>query len=318
MTTYIIRRLLHSVVVVIVVTLMIFTVMRMLPGDPVLMLLTSGEMQEFTQEQIDVLREEMGLNRPVVVQYLDWFQNAVRGNLGKSILHRYDVAQEIARRIPISLHLGLLAFIVGIIVGPILGVISALRRGTLIDTIVTVLANIGITSPPFWIGIIMIYVFGLYLKILPMYGYTSPFEDLWRSTLQSIMPVFCLALFPIASAARQTRSSVIEVMQQDYIRTAWSKGLSERMIVVRHVLKNALLPVVTMQGMVLRNIIGGAVVIETVFFIPGMGLLLTSSILSQDYPITQGIIFLIAIAVVLSNLLIDIIYGWLDPRIQYQ
>ena len=151
-----------------------------------------------------------------------------------------------------------------------------------------------------------------------MYGYTSPFENLAKNLQQSLMPILVLATFPIASAARQTRSSVIEVMRQDYIRTAWAKGLSERVIITRHVLKNALMPVVTLQGMLLRNIIGGSVVVETVFGIPGMGKLVVDGMLSQDYTVVQGVILIVSITVVLSNLIVDILYGWLDPRIQYE
>jgi peptide/nickel transport system permease protein len=242
----------------------------------------------------------------------------VQGNLGKSILHRYDVLQEIGRRLPITFYLGLLSFMIGCVIGPFLGVVSAVRRGKWQDSLVTVIANLGITAPTFWLGILLIYLFSLYLGLLPVYGYTSPLVDLWKNLRQSIMPIFVLATFPIASAARQTRSSVIEVMRQDYIRTAWAKGLSERVIILRHVLKNALMPVVTLQGMLLRNIIGGSVIVETVFVIPGMGKLVVDGMLSQDYTVVQGVILVVSVTVVLSNLIVDILYGWLDPRIQYE
>lgn len=318
MTTYIIRRLLHALLVVVIVCLLVFLLIRQLPGDPILMYVASGDLQEFSQEQIDHLKHEMGMDRPVLIQFVDWLLHAARGDLGQSILHRYKVMEEIGNRLPITLYLGLSAFVIGLIFGPALGVISAIRRGSWLDTLVTMLANVGITAPPFWIGIIMIYVFSLYLGWLPVYGYTSPFEDLIRNLLQSVMPVLVLATFPIASAARQTRSSVIEVMQQDYIRTAWAKGLSERVIIIRHVLKNALTPVVTLQGMLLRNIIGGSVIVETVFVIPGMGKLVVDGLLSQDYPVVQGVVLVVAITVVISNLVVDILYGWLDPRVQYE
>jgi peptide/nickel transport system permease protein len=298
--------------------MMVFVLIRLLPGDPVEMSLTAGDMQSFSKEQVQELKHELGLDKPLPLQYIDWLKKALQGDLGKSILNRYDVREEIGKRLPISLHLGLLAFAIGFIVGPLLGVISAVRRGKWVDSLVTMIANLGITAPPFWVGMVLIYFLGLYLKILPMYGYTSPFVDFWKSMLQSIMPVFVLALFPIASAARMTRASVIEVMQQDYIRTAWAKGLSERVIIVRHALKNALMPVVTQQGTLLRNIIGGAVVVETVFFIPGIGGLMVSSMLSKDYTVVQGVILVMAIVTVVSNLIVDIIYGWLDPRIQYK
>jgi peptide/nickel transport system permease protein len=318
MTTYIIRRLMHAVLVILIVSLIVFLLMRLLPGDPILMYVASGDLQSFSKEQIAHLKHELGMDKPLLVQYFDWLWNAVQGNLGKSLLHRYDVLEEIGNRLPITLYLGLLAFAIGCIIGPLLGVISAVRRGKWLDNLVTVIANLGITAPPFWLGIILIYVFSLYLRLLPVYGYTSPLVDLWKNLQQSIMPIFVLATFPIASAARQTRSSVIEVMRQDYIRTAWAKGLSERVIIIRHVLKNALMPVVTLQGMLLRNIIGGSVIIETVFVIPGMGKLVVDGMISQDYTVVQGVILVVAVTVVVSNLIVDVLYGWLDPRIQYE
>jgi peptide/nickel transport system permease protein len=317
MTTYIMRRLMHAVLVILIVSLMVFLLMRLLPGDPILMYVASGDLHSISKEQIAHLRHELGMDRPLFVQYFDWLKNAVQGNLGKSILHRYDVLGEIGNRLPVTLYLGLLSFAIGCMIGPLLGVISAVRRGKWLDNLVTVIANLGITAPPFWVGIVLIYVFSLYLRLLPVYGYTSPLDDFWKNLQQSIMPVFVLATFPIASAARQTRSSVIEVMRQDYIRTAWAKGLSERVIIIRHVLKNALMPVVTLQGMLLRNIIGGSVVVETVFVIPGMGKLVVDGMLSQDYTVVQGVILVVAVTVVISNLVVDILYGWLDPRIQY-
>lgn len=318
MTTYIIRRLMHAVLVVLIVSFLVFFLMRLLPGDPILMYVTSGDLQEFSMEEVEHLKHQLGMDKPLLFQYFDWLIKAVKGDLGKSILHSYDVMEEIGNRLPITLYIGLIAFAIGCIIGPFLGVISAVRRGKWTDNVVTVMANVGITAPPFWVGIILIYVFALYLGWLPVYGYTSPLEDLGRNLQQSIMPILVLATFPIASAARQTRSSVIEVMRQDYIRTAWAKGLSERVIIIRHILKNALMPVVTLQGMLLRNIIGGSVIIETVFVIPGMGKLAVDGMLSQDYTVVQGVVLVVAVTVVISNLIVDILYGWLDPRIQYE
>ncbi len=318
MTTYILRRFMHAVLVILIVSLLVFLLMRLLPGDPILMYVTSGDLQAISKEQIEHLRHELGMDHPLVVQYFDWLWHAVRGDLGKSLLHRYDVLQEIGKRLPITLYLGLLSFMIGCVIGPFLGVVSAVRRGKWVDSLVTLLANLGITAPPFWLGAVLIFVFSLTLGLLPVYGYTSPLDNLGKNLQQSIMPILVLATFPVASAARQTRSSVIEVMRQDYIRTAWAKGLSERVIITRHVLKNALMPVVTLQGMLLRNIIGGSVVVETVFGIPGMGKLVVDGMLSQDYTVVQGVILVVSVTVVLSNLVIDILYGWLDPRIQYE
>jgi peptide/nickel transport system permease protein len=315
--TYLLRRGLQAILVILLVSVIIFLTMRLLPGDPILMLVTASEAESATQEQMDSLRHEFGLDRPMIVQYFDWMGGVVRGDLGKSILQRVPVGKEILRRLPITLHLGLLAFLMSIIIGIPAGIVCAIRRGSWIDTIVTFLTNIGITIPNFWLGIILIYIFAVNLDWLPVQGYTSPFTDFAKNTRQIIMPVICMSFFPIASAARQTRSSMLEVMHQDYVRTAWSKGLRERVIILRHGLKNALIPVVTLMGMSISMIIGGAVIMETVFNIPGMGRLAVASVLNQDYPYVQGITLIIAITVVLANLLVDIINGWLDPKIHY-
>jgi len=196
-------------------------------------------------------------------------------------------------------------------------VISAVRRGTWLDTIVTILANIGITVPIFWLGIILMYIFALELKWLPVFGYTSPFNDFWMSTRQLVMPVFCLAIFSLSSIIRQTRSSMLEVMRQDYIRTAWSKGLRERVVIYRHALKNGLIPVITLIGMSLSMVIGGSVLIETVFNIPGLGRALVTAVFTKDYQVVQGFSLIIAAVVLVTNLIVDISYGWFDPRIRY-
>jgi peptide/nickel transport system permease protein len=237
--------------------------------------------------------------------------------MGNSILQRIPVSDEILRRIPITFHLGILAFIFGLLIGIPVGIISAVRRGTWLDTLVVTLSNLGITVPAFWLGVLLMWVFGYYLRWLPIMGYTSPFTDFWYNTKQLIMPVFCLTLFPIASTARQTRSSMLEVMRQDYIRTAWSKGLTERVIITKHALKNGLIPVVTLAGMAVPMIVGGTVLIETVFNIPGMGRLAVTSVLNQDYPYVQGIVIIVSAAVLLVNFIVELVYGWLDPRIRY-
>jgi peptide/nickel transport system permease protein len=315
--SFLIRRFFQAILIILLVSVIIFFTMRLLPGDPILMLVTASEEQSATQEQIDSLRHEFGLDRPMVVQYFKWLGGVLHGDMGKSILQRAPVAKEIVRRLPITLHLGLLAFSISIIIGIPAGVICAVRRGTWLDTVITFLTNIGITVPNFWMGIVLIYVFAVHLRWLPVQGYTSPFTDFWKNTRQILMPVFCLCVFPIASAARQTRSSMLEVMHQDYVRTAWSKGLRERIIIMRHGLKNALIPVITLMGMAFSMIIGGAVIIETVFNIPGMGRLAVASVLNQDYPYVQGITLIIAVTIVLINLIVDIIDGWLDPKIHY-
>jgi peptide/nickel transport system permease protein len=295
----------------------VFLTMRLLPGDPVLMYMSASSIQEVTEEQLNEIRHQFGLDKALPAQYFDWVVNLFQGDLGTSILNKSPVIKEIFKRLPITLHLGVLAFLVATIIGIPAGVLCAIRRGGWIDNLVTTLANIGITVPVFWLGILLIYLFALYFNWLPVMGYTSPFTDLWLSTKKLVMPVFCLAIGPIAGNARQARSSMLEVVHKDYIRTAWAKGLRERTVIMRHALKNGLMPVVTLSGMSVGTILGGSVLVEQVFNIPGMGRLAVQSVMNQDYPYVQAITLIMAMSVVLSNLLVDISYVWLDPRVHY-
>jgi peptide/nickel transport system permease protein len=316
-TTYIVRRLIQAAVVLILVTLLVFLAMRVLPGDPIYMIMSSGELSNVTEAQIQAIRHEFGLDKPLMVQYLSWAGGIFRGDFGTSIVQRRSPLDMIAQGVPVTLNLSLLAFIISLVVGIPAGAVCAIRRGTWIDTLVTVLANIGITVPIFWLGTMLIYLFSLQFHWLPVQGYTSPFTDLVKNIRQIIMPVFCLAIFPIASTTRQTRSSMLEVMRQDYIRTAWSKGVRERTVVIKHALKNGLIPVITLSGLGLSIILGGSVLIETVFNIQGVGQMLVNAVNAHDYPVVQGFILFIAVAVSFVNFLVDISYGWLDPRIRY-
>jgi len=316
-TTYIIRRILMGIVTILIVTIMIFLFIRLLPGDPLIIYISQTDMQELTEEQLYELRVKFGLDKTMPLQYIDWLGGIFTGDFGLSIYYDVDVGHLIGERMPITVYLGVLAFVISSVLGIAFGVICALRRGTWIDTLVTFLANIGITVPSFWAGIILIYLLSYKAGWLPVFGYTSPFDDFWLSLKKVIMPVICLSLFSIASLTRLTRSSMLEVTQQDYIRTAWSKGLRERLIITRHTIKNALIPVVTVLGLQVAFIFGGAVLIETVFNIPGIGRLMTQSVMQQDFQVIQAGTLIIAMVVVLSNLVVDISYGWLDPRIRY-
>jgi peptide/nickel transport system permease protein len=317
MGTYILRRLIQSVFVIILVTFLVFIVIRLLPGDPILIYLSQQEVDTLNVEQLEKIRAEFGLDKPLPEQYFNWINNMFHGDLGISLLYREKVSTLIAERFPVTLNLGILAYIFSHILGVVFGAISALRRGSRTDTGVTVLANLGITVPIFWLGILLIYFFGLRLDYLPRFGYVSPTADLVENIRHSILPIVCLGIFPVASVARQTRSSILEVVRQDYIRTAWAKGLRERVIVTKHVLKNGLIPVVTLSGIGLSIILGGSVLVEKVFNIPGMGRLSVEAVLGQDYAIIQAFILITAAIVVLVNLLVDISYGWLDPRVRY-
>lgn len=317
MTTYIFRRMVQAFFVLVIVTLLVFLTMHLLPGDPILIFISAGELKNTSLEEIESLRHQFGLDKPLMVQYWDWLTGVAHGDFGISITQRQPVANEIARRLPITFQLSALALVISTVIGIPAGVICAVRRGKWIDTVVTILSNVGITIPVFWLGIMLIYLLALKLAWLPVQGYTSLFVDFTKGLRQMVMPVFCLSIFSIAATARQTRSSMLEVMRQDYIRTAWSKGLRERMVILKHGLKNGLIPIVTLLGMSFSFIVGGSVLIENVFNIPGMSRLMVNAVFVQDYPVVQGFVLVVAVTILLTNLLVDISYGWLDPRIGY-
>jgi peptide/nickel transport system permease protein len=318
MTNFIVRRLLHAIIILFLVTLIVFFVMRLLPGDPILLYVTqSADVEALSPEMIAVLRAEFGLDKPIIIQYVTWLTNILRLDFGKSITWFVPVSKLLGERVPITLYLGVIATILGTGFGILAGTIAAIRRGKWFDKIILPLSYLGICIPIFWLGILLIYFFGMKLRWLPLAGFTSPFDDIVLSIKQIIMPVFCLSIFSIAGNARQMRSSMLEVTRQDYIRTAWSKGLRERYIITRHAMKNSLIPVITLAGMHLGHIFGGSVLIEQVFAIPGMGRLAVQGIFAQDYIVVQAVTFITAVTILIANLLVDISYGFLDPRIRY-
>jgi peptide/nickel transport system permease protein len=307
-----------AIVVLFIVTLIVFFLIRLLPGDPLIIYMgQAAQQQAIQQEQIDELRHQFGLDRPIYIQYFRWIGGILRGDFGTSIFYHEKVGRLLLERAPKTVYIGVLSLIFGGISGILIGLWAGVKRGKWPDRVITPLTYIGITIPTFWLGILMIYTLGLKLHWLPISGYTSPFVDFWLSTRQLVMPVICTSLFAVAANARQMRSSMLETISQDYIRTAWSKGLSERIIILKHALKNSLIPVITLIGMGVGGILGGSVLIETVFSIPGMGRLLVSSIFGQDYVVVQAITFVISVSILAMNLLVDLSYGWFDPRIRY-
>jgi len=288
--------------------------MHLIPGDPVVAMLGL----DATPEAVAQLRHELVLDKPLVAQYSGWIWGVLHGDLGKSLNYGEDVTKLIGQRLPITAYLAFLAMIVSTVVGIWAGIIGAIRRGSFLDSMISLFANMGIAMPTFWLGILGIYILGLKLDLLPVQGFTWPTVDFWKSIGQTVMPVFVLAVPGVAVLARQTRSSMLETIHQDYIRTAISKGLQERIVVYKHALKNALIPVVTLLGMQVRLLVGGAVLTETVFNIAGMGRLLVRASFDKDFLIVQGCTLFIGIAVCLSNLLVDLSYGWIDPRIRYK
>jgi peptide/nickel transport system permease protein len=303
------------VIVVFIVSLLSFLLMQLVPGgDPVRAMLGL----DATQEQVDSLRHEMWLDRPVINQYFHWAGNALKGDFGKSLRYREPVVGLITQRLPITAYLGSLALLIASILGITGGVYCAIKRGSVLDQIISVLSNGAVAIPIFWLGILGIYLFGLTLSWLPVQGYTSPFDNFWLSTKKIIMPVICISLPTLAMMTRQTRSAMLEVVRQDYIRTAWSKGLTEQVVIIKHALKNALIPIVTLLGLAIPNLVAGSVLMETVFNIPGMGRLLVGAVIDKDFIVVQAVVLVIGIIISLVNLLVDISYGLLDPRIRYQ
>ncbi len=318
MTTYILRRLLMSLIVLIIVTIIVFFIMRLLPGDPLIIYMgQSAQIQAMPQEQIEELRRQFGLDQPLVIQYFLWIGGIFKGDFGQSIYYHENVSTLLAERLPKTVYIGFVSLVFGALIGIVIGLWAGVKRGKWPDRIITPLTYVGITIPVFWLGILMIYLFGLKLHWLPTSGYTSPFDDFALSTRQIIMPVICMSLFAIAANARQMRSSMLETINQDYIRTAWSKGLSERVIILKHALKNSLIPVITLIGMGVGMILGGAVLVEMVFSIPGVGRLMVTSIFGQDYVVVQAVTLVISVSILLMNLLVDLSYGWFDPRIRF-
>jgi peptide/nickel transport system permease protein len=317
-TTYILRRLIQAAIVLVMVTLIVFFIMRLLPGDPILVYVgQQSSVQAMPPEQIAALRAQYGLDENLAVQYIKWITGIFRGDFGSSIFYHEKVSKLLAERLPKTIYIGAVSLVFGAVTGLLVGLWAGVKRGKWPDRIITPLTYIGITIPVFWLGILMIYAFAMKLHWLPVSGYTSPFVDFIKSTRQLVMPVICSSLFAVAANARQMRSSMLEVISQDYIRTAWAKGLTERRIIIRHALKNSLIPVITLMGMGVGMIFGGSVLVETVFAIPGVGRLMVSSIFGQDYVVVQGITFVISVSILVINLLVDISYGWFDPRIKY-
>jgi len=276
-----------------------------------------AEANIYSEEQLDILRAEYNLDKPLIIQYFLWIGGILRGDLGESIAEQMDVRTMIAKSLPKTINLAIFSLIISAAFGITFGTLCAIRRGKWPDTLFSVIANLGITLPNFWIGILLIYFLSFKLDLLPTFGYTSPFDDLWLNIQMLIMPVFCLAVFPIAALTRQTRSSMLEVTRQDYVRTAWAKGLRERVIITRHIIKNGLIPVVTTMGMQVSFLVGGSVLVETVFNIPGMGRMMVDGVTNNDYQVVQGTVLVTAVAIIITNIVVDIAYAWIDPRIRY-
>jgi peptide/nickel transport system permease protein len=296
------------------VSIIVFSIMRLIPGDPVTVLLGEGS---YDQEVYDILQKELGLDKSLPVQYFYWIQRVVVGDIGKSIISGKPVIMAIAERFPATVYLGFSSVILALVIAIPLGVFAAVRQNTKVDYTAMGFALVGVSIPTFWQGIMLILVFALYLGWLPSMGYASPFENLGLFLTHLTLPALCLASHEAASLTRYTRAEMLEQLRQDYVRTATAKGLPRWSVIYKHTLKNSLIPVVTVVGLQIGRLIGGATVIETIFAWPGVARLVVEAIYARDYPIVQGAVLCLAAGYVIINLIVDIVYKWLDPRIRF-
>lgn len=314
MGSYIVKRTGQMIVILLIISIFTFLLLSFIPGDPVYAML--GD--QVSPEEYQRVYLELGLDKPVLVRYFSWLTKALSGNLGQSTQFHKSTAEVLMERIPTTLFLSFTAFLISVPLGILFGVISAVKRGKVADTVVTLLANITACLPQFWVGLLLMYVFSLKLGWLPSYGFTWPWENFALSMKQMAMPLTCLALGGIATTTRQTRSSMLEVIRQDYVRTARSKGLTEKKVIFVHALKNGLIPVITILGMRLGAMLGGSMFVESVFAIPGMGSLFVKAITSRDIPVVQACVLVTALVACTVNLLTDILYAVVDPRIRLE
>ncbi len=315
MIGYIIRRLVALCPVLFFVSIVTFAVNLLLPGDPALAYI--GETNINDKVMYQAVRQQLGLDQPIHVQYVKWLSHALQGDFGRSIRTREPAVDGLLARLPITIELALIAMVISIAIAVPIGILSAVRPNSKLDLVGTLVAMAGVAVPDFWLAILLIYVMAVWLRLLPSSGYVPLSQGLWPNVQSMVLPSFALGMGLAAVVMRQLRSSLIEVLHQEYVLVARAKGLSGGVTLRRHALKNALIPVVTVIGLQTGRLLGGAVLIETIFSLPGLGRLAADSILFRDYPMLEGAVFILALAVALSSLLTDVVYAVLDPRIRY-
>lgn len=303
MREYLVAKLVHTVVVAACVLTLVFVVLHM-TGDPVMMLLPPNP----SREEVEALTRALGLDQPLHVQYGRFVQKLLRGDFGTSLQHQQPAMGLVMERLPASMLLAVTALVLAVLLSVPLGIVAAVQRGTLVDRLAVGLAALGQSAPIFWTGLMLMLVFSVTLKLLPTTGYGT-----WRHL---IMPALTLASYPMAAMARLVRSGMLEVLDADYVRTARAKGLRERLVVLKHALKNAAMPIVTVIGLQFGLLLGGALVCEMIFAWPGVGRLMIFAIYNRDFPLVEAAVFVMAMVFVLGNLLVDVCYAWLDPRVR--
>ncbi len=316
MAAYILRRILQMIPVLVLVTMITFGLAYVLPGDPALAIL--GDQQARNQQLYQQTRRDLGLDRPLPLQYLTWAGHVLQGNFGTSNHTQQPVAQLLRIRLGPTVQLAVMSMLFSLLLAIPAGVVSALRPNSKLDSAGTLAAIIGTSIPHFWLGLLLILLFGLRLRWLSPSGYVPPTQDLAMNLRLMILPTITLGSGLAAIVMRQTRSSMLEVLRQDYVTVARAKGLRERRVVIGHALRNALTPVATVLGLQLGGLVGGAVIVETIFSIPGVGSMAADSIFTRDLPVLQAVVLVLTVAVLCANLLTDLVYAWLDPRIHYQ
>ena len=320
MGQYILRRILASIPTLVLFSLLIAGLIRLVPGDVVEARLAGGGGMDggsLNEETIQALREDLGLDRSFPEQYVDWVTHAVRGDLGVSMWTYQAVTTAIFQRARLSIQLALMAMGIALVIAIPLGVLSAIKQDSWLDYLARLFAVAGLSIPDFWIATMVLLALSLYIGWLPEFGYFPPWEEPWKNFQALIFPALIIGYRYSAISARMTRSAMLEVLRQDYVRTAHAKGLTDRVVITKHALRNALIPVVTIMASQLSHLLGGLVVVETIFSLPGMGRLVLDSVISRDYPVVQGAVMMIAVVFVLANLLVDLSYAVIDPRIRY-
>lgn len=314
MIAQIIKRILMVIPKLLAVSIILFFLINILPGDAATGMISNDTSVEYYEQ----LRKDMGLDRPAVVRYLSWVGGILKGDMGKSLINNQSVAERIAQRLPVTLELTFLAIIVSIVIAVPVGILSAVKRNSTVDVGASIFSMLGVAMPSFWLGMLLIMLFSLHLRILPASGYTPPSQSLLDNLRRMILPAISVGIGFTATVMRQTRSALLEVLGQDYVLTARAKGLRERIVIWKHALRNALVPVITVISMQIGRLIGGVIVIESVFVLPGMGSAISDAILSRDYPVVMGFILVVASVVVFVNMIVDVLYIFIDPRISHK
>lgn len=316
MSSYLIKRLLMVIPTVWGAVTLVFLAIHLAPGDPISLYIPPDFPVNASEERIQELRARVGLDRPLYEQYLSFLVGVVQFDLGTSLQHRTPVAEAILERLPRTLELGVLSLAIAVALGVPIGVLSAIRRGSLLDNVAMSVALFGVSIPNFWLGILLMQLVGLYWPILPPSGFGGSILTL-DGLRFALLPAITIGISGAGGLARYTRSSMLDVLNEDYVRTARSKGLSDRVVVYKHAMRNALIPIVTLLGLSFGSMLSGAVIVETVFGWPGIGRYLVTGIQNRDFPVVQGAVLIIAVGFVLANLLTDVVYGFVDPRIRY-